>query len=517
MAVRALKGAPGRHTLAPVLDLTPSLPPLASVLQSRPPVRMGLRRCLVLLDAIALTTAWSLALLRLKPVAPGGRGGLLAVVFLLVPAALAALALQQLYRARVCSVRSLESERLVRTSLLTAVFALALAPVAGTTVTVQDAALGAGLSFLCLRALRTAFGGYLQTRRRRGRFTRPVVLVGANAEAEDLYRLLDQHPELGFEVVGVVGDQRPDGSSIVASYLGTVADTEQAVAATGATGVIVAATAVGTSQLNHLARALTERAVHVHLSSGVRGIAQSRLRAQPMAYEPLFYVEPVRQTAWHHATKRALDIVLGGVGLILAFPVLAAAAVAIKLHDGGPVLFRQVRVGRDGRQFTMLKLRTMVPDSEGQYHRLALTRAGRTGPLVKLSDDPRITRVGRFLRASSIDELPQLLNVLVGTMSMVGPRPNLLIEAAGLDPEFLAQKSRVRPGITGLWQVEGRDNPSFEVYRRLDVFYVENWSLALDASILLATARKVLGRTVRLLLPAGIRDRISAAPSAAIP
>jgi lipopolysaccharide/colanic/teichoic acid biosynthesis glycosyltransferase len=158
----------------------------------------------------------------------------------------------------------------------------------------------------------------------------------------------------------------------------------------------------------------------------------------------------------------------------------------------------------------MIKLRTMVPDAETQYQRLAAGRTGRGGPLVKLQHDPRITRVGRILRSSSIDELPQLFNVLAGSMSMVGPRPNLLVEASGLDAEFLARKRAVRPGITGLWQIEGRDNPSFEVYRRLDLFYLENRSMGLDATILLATFRKVLGRSVNLLLPARLQTRLGA-------
>ena len=158
------------------------------------------------------------------------------------------------------------------------------------------------------------------------------------------------------------------------------------------------------------------------------------------------------------------------------------------------MLFRQRRVGRDGVEFEMLKFRSMCVDAEARLAALKLVGNDRTGPLFKLDGiDPRVTRIGRFLRASSLDELPQLLNVLRGDMSLVGPRPALAAEVAEF-PADLNARHRVRPGITGLWQVEARDNPSFEAYRRLDLFYVENWSLVLDLVILLGTVEQVLAR-----------------------
>ena len=477
------------------------------------PTPRQLRRSLVMVDTLGVMVAWSAALLWLKPVEATGRASMLWVVGVLVPTTLALVAAQHLYRARVCSVRSVETEKLVRTALLAALLAWVIGAHGG--VTVHDAAVGAGLTFVFLRGLRSAFSSYLQAARRKGRFSRPVVLVGANEEGHGLFRLLGQHPELGFHVVGFVGQGDP-GCYFDAPYLGTIDETEQAVARSGATGVIVAATALDSTRLSRLARDLTERSIHVHLSSGVRGIAQSRLRAQPLAHEPLFYVEPLHRSALGPVLKRSGDIVLAGVGLVLALPVMAVAALAVKLQDGGPILFRQPRVGRDGRHFTILKLRTMVTDAEAQYQRLAMTHAGRGGPLVKLTDDPRITPVGRFLRSSSIDELPQLFNVLSGSMSLVGPRPNLLVEAAALDEDFLARKSKVRPGITGLWQVEARDNPSFEVYRRLDLFYLENWSMRLDATILFSTVGKVAGRSVRLLVPRCLRARVGSRQAASL-
>jgi lipopolysaccharide/colanic/teichoic acid biosynthesis glycosyltransferase len=217
-----------------------------------------------------------------------------------------------------------------------------------------------------------------------------------------------------------------------------------------------------------------------------------------MAYEPIFYLEPVSLTRAQVATKRAIDLLLTSFALVLAVPLLLVAALAIKLDDGGPVLFRQRRVGRDGRTFTILKLRTMVLDAEQRLEALK-DRNERTGPLFKLTSDPRVTRVGRILRACSVDELPQLFNVLRGEMSLVGPRPALPSEVADFD-EVLLARTQVLPGMTGLWQVEARESAEFSTYRRLDLFYVENWSVTLDLVVLLATLESEVARVVRALI-----------------
>jgi lipopolysaccharide/colanic/teichoic acid biosynthesis glycosyltransferase len=235
--------------------------------------------------------------------------------------------------------------------------------------------------------------------------------------------------------------------------------------------------------------------VHVHLSTGLSGIDHRRLRAQPFGREPMFYLEPLRISPWEDAAKRCLDVVGSAVGLVLTLPVLVAAAVAIKLDDRGAVLFPHKRVGRHGEEFTIFKLRTMVPDAHSLLH-LVEGENQRTGPLFKSHNDPRVTRVGRILRATSIDELPQLVNVFLGQMSLVGPRPALASEVENFDDE-LRIRERVRPGMTGLWQVEGRDDRDFGAYRRLDLFYVENWSLELDLVILLGTVRAVVVQALR--------------------
>ena len=227
------------------------------------------------------------------------------------------------------------------------------------------------------------------------------------------------------------------------------------------------------------------------------GGGRSRLRLVPSAAGATVGAPTGALVGWSAVAKRTVDVVVATLSLLLVLPVILLAALAIKLQDGGPVLFRQQRVGRDGKRFMMYKLRTMVPDAEHQLPRLR-PHNHRDGPLFKLTNDPRVTSVGRFLRATSIDELPQLVAVLRGTMSMVGPRPALPEEVAQFDESLLGRLT-VPPGLTGLWQVEARDDPSFESYRRFDLCYIENWSLRLDFAIMASTVIGLPRRSVKAL------------------
>jgi lipopolysaccharide/colanic/teichoic acid biosynthesis glycosyltransferase len=196
------------------------------------------------------------------------------------------------------------------------------------------------------------------------------------------------------------------------------------------------------------------------------------------------------------AGKRLLDVA-GSIAILLAvLPVMAAVAIAVLVSDGRPILYRQERIGRRGRAFTILKFRTMVTGAEQLLDGLQAHNE-RRGPLFKMAQDPRVTRIGRFLRDSSLDELPQLLNVIRGDMSLVGPRPALARETAAFRYAHVEARQRVRPGITGLWQISARDEAGFEEYERLDRMYVERQSLRLDIAILLRTVPAVLGGAVR--------------------
>lgn len=466
-----------------------------------------LLRILVVVDALAVGGAWTLTMLLFGPEGVGTPFvRLVLTVSVVVAGSLGLIAWQRLYRARVCSIRMVEISRLVRVSVITGAGVWLLVGEGPRLLRVEHVTLsgiaiivGSGATLLFLVLMRGLYRSWLNAARRAGRFGRPIIVVGTNEEALELYRLIGDHPELGFRPAGVVGDRAdPALTHFDVPYLGPTERVLDAVDASGANGVLIAASAVPAGTLNRIARELLDEGVHVQLSAGVRGIGHQRLVTQSLASESLFYIEPIVFTRTQLAFKRLLDLTLATLAGIVAAPVLLFATIAIKIDTPGPVLFRQRRIGRDGRNFTIYKLRTMIRDAEGQLGDLR-PHNDRRGPLFKLERDPRVTRVGRFLRAMSLDELPQLVNVLRGDMSLVGPRPALPGEAAEFDDELLA-RLRVRPGITGLWQVEARDNPSFGAYRRLDLFYVENWSVALDVAILVATVQEVVMRGVHLAL-----------------
>jgi exopolysaccharide biosynthesis polyprenyl glycosylphosphotransferase len=391
-----------------------------------------------------------------------------------------------------------EIGRLAKVSVLLGALVGASSALVGVDVRAAEAAVGGIATMVFLLMFRSGYRGWLRDRRREGRFCRPVMLVGLNEEALDMQRLLDHHPELGFRVTAVLGAREEAARLGMASlWAGEVADAPAVARSSTTTGAVVVASAVASEELNRTIRELMQIGSHVHVTSGLRGFDHRRLRAQPLAYEPIFYLEPVSLTRGQVITKRAIDLLLTSLALVLAVPLLLVAALAIKLDDGGPVLFRQRRVGRNGQTFTILKLRTMVLDAEARLDALK-EKNERKGPLFKLTSDPRVTRVGRILRGCSIDELPQLFNVLRGEMSLVGPRPALPSEVADFD-EVLLARTQVPPGMTGLWQVEARESAEFSTYRRLDLFYVENWSVTLDLVVLLATLESEIARIVRAL------------------
>jgi lipopolysaccharide/colanic/teichoic acid biosynthesis glycosyltransferase len=243
--------------------------------------------------------------------------------------------------------------------------------------------------------------------------------------------------------------------------------------------------------------------LHVHLNSGLRGVDSRRIAVSSMADETFMHVAPLRLSRREVAAKRVVDVALGSLALAFFSPVLILSALIIWAYDRGPILYRQERVGLNGERFTLYKLRSMVVDADAKLAELQAENQ-RSGPLFKLTRDPRVTPFGRLARASSIDEIPQLFNVLQGTMSLVGPRPALAAEVEQFD-DRLNQRLTVKPGMTGLWQVEARDLPSFDLYRRYDLLYVQSWSLSLDLAIIARTVVVVAMRAFRAVIPARLR------------
>ncbi|BCW72569.1 hypothetical protein NicSoilB8_36130 [Arthrobacter sp. NicSoilB8] len=229
------------------------------------------------------------------------------------------------------------------------------------------------------------------------------------------------------------------------------------------------------------------------MAPALTDIAGPRIHTQQVAGLPLIHVTTPALDGGQRVAKRLFDIVVSAILIVLSSPVMIVVALLLKLTDPGPVLFKQQRVGIQGAHFGMLKFRSMVIDAEQRLVELQHKNEGN-GVLFKMKSDPRITPVGRFLRKFSLDELPQLFNILAGSMSLVGPRPPLPSEVAAYEKD-VRRRLLVKPGLTGLWQVSGRSNLSWQDSVRLDLYYVENWSLAGDLLIILKTARAVFRST----------------------
>ncbi len=467
---------------------------LISEVQEAPKGSRRLRWLLVFADVFALCCAWPLAVLLTRTsgtdVFSRSEGAFLPIIagitWLLI-------ASNKLYRSRVCSVRSVENAALVRACVLGGVAAFLVAPrVQAHDLRLRTLVVGQLLSFLFVLLGRTTYRAMLRRARRLGRFIRPVALIGTGDEAYELLQLMVDEPELGYFVIGVIGDQtETEQRKFSVPYLGPTNEAVTIMRANQVHGAIVGASSLSFQELNETVRSLLQADMHVQISGGLLGFDASRLRANPIGREAAFYLEQVQLSGWQSRVKRALDTVLAAIGLVLSLPIIGVFALWVR-RDGGPAFFKQQRVGQDGKPFMMVKLRTMVVDAEGQLNAL-LHKNERKGPLFKMNDDPRFTTVGRLMDAMSINELPQLWNVLKGEMSLVGPRPALAHEVANFSDRLL-MRHRVKPGITGLWQVESRDDPSFADYERCDVFYVENWSVRLDLMIILQTVAEVLRR-----------------------
>jgi exopolysaccharide biosynthesis polyprenyl glycosylphosphotransferase len=455
------------------------------------PPGFSLRTVLVLADVLAVFVAW--ALLKGVALEDVSFGPWIAGASLAALVALACLTSAGLYRSRVSSVRAIELARLPRVACLSAAAGLvAAAHLDDRPLPLVHVLAGAVVSACTLVFARGTFDAYMRQARTRGRYCRSLVLVGGGAEAAELRDRLAQHPELGFRLAGRVGSADDEVIPGV-EVLGPVDELLEITRRSGANGVVITAAAMSETDRTPLVNRLLAAGLHVHVSAGLRGLDPRRLQVVPIAHEPLFYVEPATLQPYQLRVKRVFDVVVAALAIVLLSPVLAVAALAIKVHDHGPVLFRQTRVGRHGKTFTCLKLRTMRVGAELEQ---AVLDNDRRGPLFKSASDPRVTRVGRFLRISSIDELPQLFNVLRGEMSLVGPRPALPEEVAQFDSELL-RRLDVPPGLSGIWQVEARDVPAFDAYRRLDLYYVENWRFGLDVIVLVLTAQVVVSRIIR--------------------
>lgn len=335
----------------------------------------------------------------------------------------------------------------------------------------------------------------LYRRRTRGTETQATVVIGNARTVHAMIREINRAPEQGMRVVAacVSGLDGPRDLPSDVDGIPVFGYPDEAMSAVDLFDADVVAVSsdpdLNGPELRRLAWSLEEREVDLVVSPGLLGVAGPRLSIRPTAGMPLLHVERPVMSGGRRVVKVALDRILTICLALVVLPVMLAVALAIRLDSPGPVFFRQKRVGAQGREFAMVKFRTMCVDAEAKL--AALQADAGNDVLFKMKTDPRVTRVGRWLRRFSIDELPQLINVVRGEMSLVGPRPPLMREVDAYEPDAV-RRLRVKPGLTGLWQVSGRSDLSWDESLRLDLWYVDNWCLVLDLQILFRTAKAVL-------------------------
>ncbi|GJF14775.1 polyprenyl glycosylphosphotransferase [Mycolicibacterium cyprinidarum] len=361
-------------------------------------------------------------------------------------------------------------------------------------------ALPAGIAFLLLfrwvaRVL------VRRSRQKYGRCITRVLVVGSSSAVRDLTTSFAREPRSEYQVVGACIPGPIIRTKIDVPGVGTIptfgdeSNVVGAVTATNSHAVAVTATdRLDGRGIRDLSWELEKLDIDLLVAPGVVDVAGPRLQMRPVCGLPLIHVEKPQYHGAKQFQKRLFDVVFSASVLLFGLPVLLAVALVVKLTSNGPVFYRQERIGLDGNPFEMIKFRTMVHGADKMVDKLAALNESQGGVLFKIRQDPRVTPIGKYLRKYSIDELPQFINVLKRNMSVVGPRPPLAGEVRSYD-DYARRRLLVRPGITGLWQVSGRSDLSWEDSVRLDMFYVENWSMIADLLIALKTVKAMFGHS----------------------
>jgi exopolysaccharide biosynthesis polyprenyl glycosylphosphotransferase len=325
-----------------------------------------------------------------------------------------------------------------------------------------------------------------------------VAVIGAGRAGQRVMQFLLGQPQLGYQVVGYVDDQPPAHDWVIATqlrlerprHLGSSEHIRDIVRRERVDEVIIALPPTAHREMMNIMSQCRAEDIEFMLVPDLFELAMDRVNIYEMAGMPLISLNPARISGWNLLVKRTIDVILSLTVLVSLSWLMALIALAIRLDSKGPILFRQERVGRNGRRFICYKFRTMVRDAEMLENTLKETTY-IDSRLIKHRDDPRRTRIGKILRRTSLDELPNFVNILLGQMSVVGPRPPVPREVADYD-EWHLNRLMVTPGLTGLWQVSGRSNLNFDEMVRLDLYYAEHWSPWLDVKIILRTIPAIL-------------------------
>jgi exopolysaccharide biosynthesis polyprenyl glycosylphosphotransferase len=354
-------------------------------------------------------------------------------------------------------------------------------------------ALPVGIIMLIL--VRWIWRQWLISHRRAGTYSARALLVGSETAVANIASELHRATDAGYHVIGACTPTGRIADTVAGTdipVMGSVTTIERALEVTGADTVIVASSGdLPPGGVKRISWALEAGRQHLVLAPNITDIAGPRIHTRPVSGLPLIHVETPRFSSGQRFAKRATDIAGALALIVVSSPFLLGVALAVKLTSPGPLLYKQERIGLRGKPFRMLKFRSMRTGADLELAALLEAQGTATQPLFKVKDDPRITPVGRFIRKYSLDELPQFFNVLGGSMSLVGPRPQIAAEVA-LYTDAARRRLLARPGITGLWQVSGRSTMSWEETVRLDLYYVENWSLIGDVGILLKTFKAVV-------------------------
>ena len=360
--------------------------------------------------------------------------------------------------------------------------------------TKAEVARGYVIIALPLATMLTLLGRYsarkfVHRRRRTGDFMSNVLLVGHGHPAADLVRQMRRDAYHGMRVVGACvpnGSQSEELTAVGVPVLGSFEDVDKLVPGTAADAVaVLACPEMDGSALRRLSWSLARSGIDLLVAPALMDVTGPRIAIRPVCGLPLLHVDEPALSGGRRIAKGCADRAVSAVAVLILLPLLVAIGLAVRLTSRGPALFRQTRHGLHGREFTVLKFRTMTRDAESLRASVSHLNVHSTGHLFKVENDPRVTPLGRWLRRTSLDELPQLVNVLLGQMSLVGPRP-LPITDTPYDGEA-RRRLFVKPGLTGLWQISGRADLDWDEAVRLDLRYVENWSLALDALIIWKT------------------------------
>ncbi len=351
----------------------------------------------------------------------------------------------------------------------------------------------AGLLIVVLLSLARVIRSMALNRlRQAGKGVDRVLIIGAGEVGRTVMRNLIAQPDLGYRVIGFLDDNPAKSDTDIGPIkaFGPVEDLPQVIRENAIDQVIITLPWQYHRKIIRLVSEAEQTGVRARVVPDLFQLSLGGVDVEAINGIPLISIKQSALTGFNQTIKRTVDLLIAGLGIALLTPVWLTAAIAIKLDSRGPVFFRQERVGRGGKRFMVYKFRSMYVDAEAQLEKLRAQNEA-AGPLFKMRDDPRRTRVGRFIRKTSIDELPQLINVMRGEMSIVGPRPGLQSEVDQYQ-DWHRKRLEVQPGITGLWQVSGRSDLTFDEMVMLDIYYAENWTLGLDLRIILRTVPQVI-------------------------